>query len=127
MLLSTSLALCSDKCYTKSQNDPAYQRTSVCVLLQFNHIFPTGGVAGAFVIVLNGIGKYIGLSFSVFLRVLLGSDNNCFRTMHAVNTIHHFVKSSHLLYRLCIRIKQILLDRRVFRYSYHYHTGFLVY
>ena len=29
MLLSTSLALCSDKCYTKSQNDPAYQCTSV--------------------------------------------------------------------------------------------------
>jgi hypothetical protein len=30
------------------------------------------------VVVLNGIGKNIGFAFSVFLRVLLGSDKNSF-------------------------------------------------
>ena len=41
-------------------------------LCSFGDIAPPGGVTRAFEIVLDGIGKDIGLTFAIFLGILLG-------------------------------------------------------
>lgn len=46
----------------------ASRETGLC---RFGNIAPPGGVARAFEIMFNGIGKDIGFTFAIFLRVLL--------------------------------------------------------
>ena len=82
-------------------------------LCGFRNIAPTGGVARAFEVMPDGIGKDIGFTLSIFLRVLLGTEDNGLSTVFAVYLIQDLVELLHLLMTLCIIIDEVRLDAGV--------------
>lgn len=83
------------------------------MLCGFRNIAPTGGVARAFEVMPDGIGKDIGFTLSIFLRVLLGTEDNGLSTVFAVYLIQDLVELLHLLMTLCIIIDEVRLDAGV--------------
>ena len=96
----------------------------ICV--ELDHIRPARSRIGAFEIVLDGIGEYIGLSFAVFLAVLLRSDDDGLRAVHAVDAVNDLVEPTHLLDLLSIGVEEVLLDGTVGADAHHDDTRFFV-
>lgn len=75
-----------------------------------DYIFPSGCRIWAFEIVLDGISENFSFTFTVFFRVLLCTNNYRLRTVQAVDTVYHFIKTFYLLDLFGIKVEQILLD-----------------
>ena len=41
----------------------------------------------------DGVGKDFGLSFAILLGVLLGTDNDGLRAVHAVDAVYHLIEA----------------------------------
>ena len=65
--------------------------------LDLDDIRPTGGWILALEIMLDGIGENIGFTLTIFLRILLGTEDDSLASMHSVNPIYHLIKTLHFL------------------------------
>ena len=75
---------------------------------------------------LDGISKYISLSLSIFLSILLGTEDDSLASMHSVNPVYHLVKPLHFLELFSIDVEEILLNGRVGTDAHDDDSGFLV-
>ena len=82
-------------------------------LFQLNNVTPAGGGVLGFMVLLHGIGEYVGTTFTPGLSVLLGGNDDGFGAMDFVDAVDGGIEALQLLYLLGIHIEQILLDGTV--------------
>ena len=56
---------------------------------------------------LDGIGEDVGFTFAILLGILLGTDDDSFRAMHAIDAVYNLVQAPHLLNLLGIDVEQM--------------------
>ena len=75
---------------------------------------------------LDGICKYCGLPFAVFLSVLLTTEHYGFCAVHLVDAVDDGIQPAHFLKLLGIYVEQVLLDGAVGPDTHDYYACFLV-
>ena len=77
-------------------------------------------------VMLDGIGKDIGLAFAVFLSVLLRSQDDGLSAVEPVNPVNHFIEPLHLLELFSVDVEEVLLDGTVSTDAHDDDTRFLI-
>ena len=77
-------------------------------------------------VVLDGIGEDIGLSFTVFLGVLLRTKNYRLTAMQAVDAVNNLIETFHFLELFGIDVEEILLDGGVGADAHDNDAGLLI-
>ena len=75
------------------------------VLLQPNDIAPSCGGILAPEVMLDGIGKDIGLALAALLRILLAAQYDCLAAIDLVDAVDDGIKAFHLLELFCIIVE----------------------
>ena len=94
--------------------------------LQVDDVGPPGGGILAPKVVLDGVGKDVGLALAVLLRILLTAEDDGLGAVDLVDAVDDGIQTFHLLEMLGIEVEEVELHGRIGSDAHQYDAGLLV-